>query len=439
MNLELVQKLRQLIASSSILNPNEKQEWDALLELMNDKQMRELENILSEKLSSSAKAAADKNVESVKPQTAKPLGGISVVSKPVEQQPVKQNATVQMQVKPALPFKIEPVKPKEEEKPQNNFAKPALGHIINLPKFGAPQNLLAKQPNVGVNQAQSNAGKATFLQKLKAILKEPELPAGQKEALLSVGTPDTKTSSELKAVAAVKPVERTGLFVLKTNNLKQTAPPAVPLPPKKEIQTTNVDTPEKPKVLEPAFIKQADREAVAKLLSQKESLKPQIPQQKNPKTQTVEEVLQKQASKTADPKGLEKWPDQYNIKQDPHKVDASQYVQKSQNPALSKASAGAAKTLNVDVHEPKDLEKLETSWLDETSVKKFKDLVKHFGNYEVMRYLEKSPLYKAYLLTGSQILQDASTFEAESKKNPQLLDKESFEKTADLLRVIQAE
>lgn len=43
MNLELVQKLRQLIRDSTILNPGEKQEWDALLELMNDMQMRELE------------------------------------------------------------------------------------------------------------------------------------------------------------------------------------------------------------------------------------------------------------------------------------------------------------------------------------------------------------------------------------------------------------
>lgn len=433
MNLQLVEKLKGLIAESSILNPNEKQEWDALLELMNDMQMRELENILSEKLSSSAKATADKNVESVKPQTAKPLGGISIVSKPVQQQPVKQNATVQMQAKPALPFKIEPVKPKEEKKSQDNFVKPPLGHIINLPKFGAPQNLPSKQPNLAVNTVQTSAGKVTFLQKLKAILREPELPAGQKEALLPAGKSELQTKVELNNTPAAKTVERTGLFVLKTDSKKQSAPPLVPTPPKKQA------VPEKPKTQEPGFIKQTDREAVAKLLSQKENAKPQVPQQKNPKTQTVEEVLQKQAPKIFDSKGLEKWPDQYNIKQDPHKVDASKYVQKGQNSTLTTVSAGAAKAVSMEVREPKDLENLETSWLDETSVKKFKDLVKHFGNYEVMQYLEKSPLYKAYLLTGSQILQDASTFEAESKKNPQLLDKESFEKTADLLRIIQSE
>ncbi len=392
MNLELVQKLRQLIRDSTILNPGEKQEWDALLELMNDMQMRELEKIL---------APAPKVSSFIKPE-AKPLP--------------------QVEHKEVLPMKIEVVKPKEESKPQTNFVKPPLGHIVNLPSFakaseGKPPTFGSSSPKFEGIDREGKKNPSNFMQKLKAILREPELPAGMHEELL----PEGKIENNLPEQ---KDQERSGIFVLKKDTNKA-VPPKVPTPPQKP----GAKGPES-KLVEPGLVSKKDQEELAKILSSKAALKQEQPSA--PKTQTVQEVLSKQAAKPAEVKGLSKWPEQYNVKQAPHRAEVLK-------PASQQISRGPDQTVNIQVTEPKDLESLQNSNLSNESIKKLKDLVKHFGNYEVMQYLEKSPLYKSYMLTGSQVLQDASTFEAEAKKKPEMLDKESFERTADLLRIIQSE
>jgi hypothetical protein len=391
MNLELVQKLRQLIIESTILNPGEKQEWDALLELMNDKQMRELEKILA------------------------PAPKVSSF--------IKSEAKLMPQVehKEVLPMKIEVVKPKEEVKPQSNFVKPPLGHIVNLPSFskaseGKPPTFGSSSPKFEGIDRDGKKNPSNFMQKLKAILREPELPAGMHEELL----PEGKIENNLPEQ---KDQERSGIFVLK-NDAKKPVPPKVPVPPLKP----GVKSQEK--LAEPGLVSKKDQEELAKILRANATA---LQHEQKPKTQTVQEVLSKQAVKPAEVKGLEKWPEQYNIKQAPNRAEVLKPAAEQQ------IKRGLEQTVNIQAAQPKDLESLQNSNLSNESIKKLKDLVKHFGYYEVMQHLEKSPLYKSYMLTGSQVLQDASTFEAEAKKKSDMLDKESFERTADLLRIIQSE
>lgn len=63
---ERYDKLIELIRNSSILSPRERAEWTALLELMNDKQINELEKILS------VAEDQDRAVAPVRPQPPKP-------------------------------------------------------------------------------------------------------------------------------------------------------------------------------------------------------------------------------------------------------------------------------------------------------------------------------------------------------------------------------
>lgn len=119
-----IEKIESLINTSAILTASEKTEWLALLGLMNDKQLLELEKILS---------------------SAKPLAS---------------------------------------HPPQ----MPKLSHIVNLPKLPAdfikagdgPTPPAPRPPQGGEEKKPSS-----FASKLKAIFQEKELPAGQPELELS--------------------------------------------------------------------------------------------------------------------------------------------------------------------------------------------------------------------------------------------------------------
>ncbi len=94
------QKIIQLVKSSNILTAQEKTDWLSLLELMNDKQITELEEILK-----------PKTVEPV----ATPVQKTSVVPKPVAQMPPKDNLVA------TKPTKVQ------------DLQQPQLSHISNLP------------------------------------------------------------------------------------------------------------------------------------------------------------------------------------------------------------------------------------------------------------------------------------------------------------------
>lgn len=380
MNLGQVEKLRKLVTSSAVLNADEKQEWLALLELMNDKQLLELERILA---SSSPKPAA-------KP-VAMPL----------------QNISVQPQVTaPTGRVLTEDLK----------FKKPALGHIINVPKMPARDTLAAqnqkKIPSVLLSGNQQPDKKKSFLEKLKAMIQEPELPPGNTDLELSAPAVEIKPKAQ---ASLVEPVLASAVLVKQPPSVPRPAPAPASLVTENPQTVASAKTPQKVQTVAEILA----QEAVKKSKSPEESLAglkkwPKMYDLKEPKSQAAANA-----------------PALLNLKDKPAPVPLSSAVSQNQNAV----KATLLKPQSANIREPVDLEKLEVVYLGDNQLdKKLKDMVKHFGYHQVVGHLEKSPLYKNYLHTGQEILQ-----KGQSKGSDGLLEQEYFEKTADLLRNIQAE
>ncbi len=168
------ENLKNLVLSSSILSPPERTEWLTLLGLMNDKQLLELERILT-----SSQPAAAQTVPAVKPAV-----------------------------------------PAQSDKPASPGHLPQLSHIMNLPLTpdGKPaaqnfkhSDLLAKpaekKPSMLVSKPAPKQPGA-FLSKLRHIVDEKELPAGksEKNMLPARGIPDKPAQPALaKQPAPAKP------------------------------------------------------------------------------------------------------------------------------------------------------------------------------------------------------------------------------------------
>jgi len=133
-----IDKIKQLVKSSSLLSQTEREEWLVLSGLMNDKQLWELREILSSNT-----------------------------------QPQIQN------IRPAL-----------SEIPQYHPVRgtPPLTHIMNLPKAGTAvfphQEVRSKNQEVRVEEK-----KTKFWQKIKDVLEEKELPAGHLDPVKELELP----------------------------------------------------------------------------------------------------------------------------------------------------------------------------------------------------------------------------------------------------------
>lgn len=150
MNTQEIEKIRDLVNTSPILSASERAEWLALLDVMNDKQLWELEKILA--------------------------GG-------------KQPAASSQQTTPSQPKVVTPPVPVGVQMPK-------LSHIMNLPNFG--QGVGNRQQGTG-NREQMTSNKqqgqqllvqqkpSGFASKLKSIFQEKELPAGQVELEIEDG------------------------------------------------------------------------------------------------------------------------------------------------------------------------------------------------------------------------------------------------------------
>ena len=151
---EYTDKLIKLIQTSPILTPVERSEWLALLDLMNQKQLAELEAIL---------------ITEQKPKS-QPVSPISPPAALRQTFPPKPAAPqLAAQPKPAV------VKPHETQIPQ-------LSHITNVPNFGShlaakPAFALAQKPAQAAPPQEKKT--STFSDKLKFLVTEKELPSGK--------------------------------------------------------------------------------------------------------------------------------------------------------------------------------------------------------------------------------------------------------------------
>ena len=189
-----IENLKRLINSSVILNSQERAEWLALLDLMNDKQFLELEKILGSRgqqaVSSQVKTSA---LPKAPAAIAKPA-----VEKKVEAAPLK----------PAPPV----------------MQMPKLSHIVNLPRMEAG----ASKPPVAVMPKPAAVEKQPYVfgDKLKSIVSEKELAPGKPEFELELSALSADRPASLPGAAAS---DKKPSFISSFLSLAK-AKPAEPLP-----------------------------------------------------------------------------------------------------------------------------------------------------------------------------------------------------------------
>lgn len=204
MNIAQVEKVRKLVKESKILNNSERQEWLALLELMNDKQVLELERILE---SSQPKASAQ-----VLPPKVQP-------------------------VPPVPPLPRHPTVPQLAPSGAGGSQGFGSGHILNMPKAQG-----VKPPPPSPNES--------FGKKLEAVVKEPELPAPHKDLGLSSGLKAARP--EQKQPGRISLVEEVGNE--KAKRVPAVKPGLEKWPEKYRLESGLAEKPQAPIVSKPAKI-----------------------------------------------------------------------------------------------------------------------------------------------------------------------------------------
>jgi hypothetical protein len=108
---------------------------------------------------------------------------------------------------------------------------------------------------------------------------------------------------------------------------------------------------------------------------------------------------------------------------------------------VTAGSSNAQQSVNLNLEELSDLAAIDNKLFQasdfEQLVAKIRKLVKKHGYFEVIFNLEKSPLYQNYISTGQEVLSKGTGFEQLSYGSKGFLNRQQFEKLADLLRQIQ--
>ncbi len=425
-------KIKNLINTSQILDQTEREEWLTLLPLMNDKQLLELQRILTSPVAAEAPA----------PRFAPPAVSSGQVSK----------------VSKTLPLK----------------------HIMNLPAWEKPGLAPAE-----IAKTQAGIKKSGFLSKLKSILKEKELPEGHPEFELELPAlpltasqgrpvPGAETGKKFDDNQKIKKVPPAGKpesvkQILAQRPLKKERPaPKVPLPqkstgfladktkpvglaPAQNIMTKNLNLTlgkgssaliysskgvdklehkEAKQALSVLNLKDAGMPKKDVAVSQTGEIaktrQVEFEDKNQPRKVEWEAVFpaQKIADMPLEPeahKGIDKWPQLESVVSRPT-TGASQV-------ALDLDTLDQLSEFNIAQFEGGSLEDL---------VVKIKKLVKMFGYHNVVFNLEKSPLFKAYINTGMQLLNERADKVGQAVIKDNFLNKREFEKFVDLLRQIQA-
>ncbi len=468
MNPEQKEKIQNLVKSSKVLTPMEREEWLALLDLMNDKQLFELQKILG--------------------STVKPMASTVTLKLP---------------------------KVFLDDKPISSFQAPKLSHILNVPSLGGSakqERVMAKIKKTGAVQAKQGAvpGKKTFLNKLKSVFSKKELKEGHPEFELEL---PAKVPSPPKKLAVVKQKQEE-----QPSFSKETRHQLPKEPSKKEEQKQESfrqikedhkrivgeevssqvkkekPVPPKPFTLGAGGGFQAplqnivaqnvnlnlEKGSSALIYSQK-GVKKVVGGEGgdlDPVRKEPEEKGGKSDINSFKPAGVADVKDSLENKEvfgeeeeyEPIReggsiVDSAssgQIPAKLTNGGKREQNSGLTKWPNLKASEPvvnkeegKDkyvakaintLDELKRFPLDEfigsqtqNLAESIKKLVKNFGYHNVLFNLEQSPVYKLYLSTGMKLLdQNDGGDEQLNVKAENLLQKKDFERFVDLLRQIQA-
>ncbi len=449
-----IQKIKDLVRVSNLLSASEKAEWLNLTEIMNDKQLGELKNILMS-------AFVSPSLISTPPQNSP--------SPSLEKRGVGMGG--------------------EKEKgggmgTGGEAHIPPLTHILNLPKAGTVGLLKV------ASKTKDDEKKSGFWQKLKGMLSEKELPPGHAEP-----------TKELELAERV--VLPNSIVIAPKKDLvpKVSQPPVIPKPPvkpvkplEKTIETAVEKAIEKnlEKALEKTLEKKLEK-LPEKPVEQPKSVAPvlskALPSVKPPILETKPIILESQSvlkkniptspNKNAPVTGkVLPVPDKPKIlsKEDFAKqnlaerlgfVKAEKIVPEAKPEALKPANAedeqpfvAGLENTNVllgakfspkeptsqvvvkeieaidlppfgDFNSLAEVGNLDLSALKKNLVPALRKMVLSQGYHQVITVLEKSPLFQTYINTGLSVLGGKAGFLTSGKNT---LSREDFERFVDVLR-----
>ncbi|PIR96513.1 MAG: hypothetical protein COT92_00715 [Candidatus Doudnabacteria bacterium CG10_big_fil_rev_8_21_14_0_10_42_18] len=386
---EQLNKIKNIVTASRLLDQSEREEWLALLGLMNDKQLFELQKILSSALA-----------------------------------PAKQSL---------------PAQKSKWDRPENNsghvFNPGPLTHIVNLPSVKAQAQELAQRPKIAPQTIVKPSGvaKASFFTKLKTILKEKELPSGHEKNELELSAPGEGVSSVKPQPSNLAAKQEAKLEVWSKAKpppaeIKK-KPPVVPQAPKIPITDApakspgqNIKTENLNLILEKGRstpVNGRGGEKSKTVLGGKE-----ISEVQSEKAFALDTFGRRSANleieSTQETRGgIDKWPELES-------VSFSEKKETSSEPLVLDSLDKLAK-ITVSLFNSHSLEEFSTM---------LKKLIKVHGYHEVIFRLEKSPLYDAYIKTGAKLLSEEDRPEGGFLKE-EYLNKMQFENFVDLLRQIQ--
>lgn len=397
MTSDKAQKLQKLINTSAILDARERQEWLALLELMNDKQAAELEKIL----------ASHKQELSAKNQE--------------------------------LEIKNQEFRVKE----QMEKVQPRLGHLMNLPK-----NLNASFQSPKITEKKSEVG-VSAEQLIKQIqdsgVKKEQQTAGQNLSALN-SLPKTKP------LAAVGKEERKAGFWQRIKDVlaEKELPAGHPFPVKElelpeRIPTLVKLTVPKPKQKSEERLGIKNQELTAKnnerVIKEYLPIKAQAEQKVNKNLTSSLGGISKQPQ--TDSATVIKLENLFKFKPGVvlDKIRPGEASEKSLPSSFSGLIQTGGKSIS-NISSLKDLETIKPEDFSQESlnvmVNKVKPLVKLYGYHSVIFSLEKSPLFKAYINTGIKNLGNNIGLKQETKsQSVNVFGQEDFEKFTDLLMQLQ--
>src|SRR3989344_479332 len=123
MNLDKIEKIKALVRQSAILNARERGEWLALLEVMDDKQLFELEKILGSGIRDKGPEISKKSSLILNPSSFAKASTFAEATADKSEDKLSLTKKPAQASKPLPPQNVMPIR-----------ATPALSHILNLPK-----------------------------------------------------------------------------------------------------------------------------------------------------------------------------------------------------------------------------------------------------------------------------------------------------------------
>ncbi len=383
-----IENIIGLINSSPILSLSERADWLTLLGLMNDKQLLELEKILSENQKPTQPVSVSLH-PIIGTEVGKPSVAKIVESKPEGRKTGSADSNAAQNTRSsANTAGAKPLAPSPSLLPQ----MPKMSHIMNLPTFKQPSAPLPVKPPMEKKPS-------IFASKLKAIFKEKELPAGHPEFELELPAKSLPSEYSSETVVGKK------TDALETQESKK--PPVIPKPffPLAEKPAAGLAT-DKPLLSKPPVLPRP---------SAKTPASPGFASGIN-----FPEVTE--ASKSQSLAGIKE-----------HLQSTGTILKEIRQPiAIKEPVLNGLEDLTKLVRE-----EIQVSALD-SMVAKIKQLIGRYGYFEAVFNIEKSKIYEDYINTGAKLLTGQSDFETLAEQGEDYLTREQFEKFTDLLAKIQA-